>query len=147
MNVENWHSRSSKLIVQYANCLYIKPEHWRWKSSLQMSETIQRSELLLSYPLPHSLHLHIINWFWFLSIFFSPAFSSCWINRVCSHYFLLQIYTCLTGITLFPCLGLLFLSPVMPQLVFPTSKTDWLKKNLLTSSAAFALGSCFKTSC
>ena len=34
--------RWSKLIVQYTECFYIKPEHRSWKHSPQMSQTIQQ---------------------------------------------------------------------------------------------------------
>lgn len=139
-------------IVQYAACLYIKLEQWRWKHSLQMLQTVQWSELLSSL---RGIYLHYL-YHQIDSDFLAPLF--------CCIFFLLEeteeqgtfsfssfssdseaFITCLTGITFFPCLlCFLFPSPVMQQFVFRTSKTDWLKQNLLTSSVAFKLGSFLK---
>ena len=96
--------------------------------------------------------IHIINWFWFFSTsFFCCVFFPLEEQGIFSSFSSLDseaFNTRLPRIAFFPPLVcFLFLSPVMPQLVFRTSKTDWLKENSLTSSVAFALGSCFKISC
>ena len=52
------HKMFSKSNFQYSNCLYLKPEYWRWNFAQQILQTIHLSPVSSSQSSSHSWHCH-----------------------------------------------------------------------------------------
>ena len=144
----------SKSNFQYSDCLYLKPEHWRWNFAQQISQMMHLSPLSSSQSSSHSWHFHCSSSLLLIlpiyNLFLLETFFCCLLLEADDSSFSSSLEKILVvipwpGSTFLPLFfACLFRAPI-PQFSFRTFNTDLLKENSFTLEVPLQLGNLFNT--